>query len=566
MTSKNWASRVAVLGTVVALGVAVSFFGSSSAKHTSGAKAEVTSSNSSEVSISDEYGVPWNCQFNPYVASDEFASFGPVYEELVYVNSLENGKTTPWLATAWSWSNNDRTLAFTIRNGVKWSDGQPFSAKDVLFTFNMLKKNPSMDLNSDWSVLSSVVQKGSNQVVFNFKTAAVPYFYYIADQTPIAPQHLWASVKDPVTYLDHDPIGTGGYTMSGCSSANIQYKKNDNYWQHGLPKIETVNFPSYLSNNSANADLKSGIDQWGSQFIPNIKPFYLNANPKYYNYWFEPVYNVNVFINLTNPILSNVAVRQAMAYAINRPQVSKIGEYGYEPGSNQTDIVKPTFSSWYDSSLASQYGNAYAYNPSKAISILIKAGFKRGGNGIFEKGGKPLAFTIINNGGFSDWVAAVNVLQSDLKAVGIQLTPDNLADTTFLDDIYTGHYQLAYDWDSGGPSPYYELRALLLSANSAPIGTSAASNWERYSSKSTDLLIAQYAATTSSTVQHNVVDQLEKVMLSQVPVIPVTEAVDWYQYDTQNIGGWVTQSDPYAQPAQYAVPDWGVVLLHLYAK
>ena len=64
----------------------------------------------------------------------------------------------------------------------------------------------------------------------------------------------------------------------------------------------------------------------------------------------------------------------------------------------------------------------------------------------------------------------------------------------------------------------------------------------------------------------SVIDELQKVMLADVPVIPVTEAVDWYQYDTKSIGGWVTPSDPYAQPDQYAVPDWGVVLLHLYKK
>ena len=153
----------------------------------------------------------------------------------------------------------------------------------------------------------------------------------------------------------------------------------------------------------------------------------------------------------------------------------------------------------------------------------------------------------------------MNVIQSELKAVGIQVTPDNLSNTTFLSDVDDGHFQLAYDWDSSGPGPYYELRQLLYSPNTAPIGTAAASNFERYSSKSTDALIDQYAATTNSAVQHKVVDQLEQVMLSDVPVIPVTEQVDWYQYDTQYIGGWVTSSNPYAQPAQYIWPDWGVV-------
>jgi peptide/nickel transport system substrate-binding protein len=551
----KWALQIAVLGTVIAM----------SAAACGGTSSNTTSSSGGTVSISDEYGITWSCEFNPYNATVNFDSFGPVYEELVYVDSLKDGATTPWLATKWAWSNNDRTLTFTIRNGVKWTDGKPFSANDVLFTFNLLKKYPALDLNSDWSVLSSVSLSGSDEVVFNFKTAAVPYFYYIADETPIVPEHIWSRIGNPVTYLDKTPVGTGPYTMSSCSPANIQYKKNPNYWQPGLPKIETVNFPSYLNNNTANADLRNGTDQWGSQFIPSIKSYYIDANPKYYHYWFEPVYNVMIWPNLTDPQLT-LPVREAISYAINRAEVSKIGEFGYEPASNQTDIVKPTFSNWYDSTAAAQYGNAYSYDPSKAISILTAAGYLRGSSGIFAKNGKSLSFTIINNGGFSDWVASVAVIQSELKAVGIQITPDNLSNTTFDTDIYTGDYQLAYDWDSGGPTPYYELRAILYSPNTAPIGKTAPSNYERYSNASTDALIEQYASTTSSTVQHQVVDELEQVMLSDVPVIPVTEAVDWYQYDTQHIGGWVTPSNPYAQPNQYAVPDWGVFLLHLYEK
>jgi peptide/nickel transport system substrate-binding protein len=561
VTSVKWARWLIVLGITVPLSSATI-----TSTPTTVAAAASSNSGANSVNIADYYGEPWNCQFNPYNASDEFDSFGPVYEELVYENSLKNGATTPWLATSWAWSNNGKTLTFTIRQGVTWTDGRPFSANDVLFTFDLLKKNPGLDLNSDWSVLTSVALKGSDQVVFDFNTAAVPYFYYIADQTPIVPAHIWSGIKAPVTFLDPHPVGTGPYVMSSCSGANIQYTKNARYWQPGLPKIQTVNFPSYLSNTSANEDLRSGADQWGSQFVPNIQRYYIANNPKYYHYWFAPVYNVLVWINLTNPVLSDVAVREAMAYAIDRPQVSKIGEYGYEPPSNQTDIVEPTFASWYDASLASKYGDAYAYNPSKAISILEHAGYKKGGNGIFEKDGKPLSFTIIDNGGFSDWVASINLVQSELRAVGIQITPDNLSNATFLSDVEDGHFQLAYDWDSSGPGPYYELRQLLYSPNTAPIGTAAASNFERYSSKSTDALIEQYAATTNSAVQHRVVDELEQVMLSDVPVIPVTEEVDWYQYDTQDIGGWVTSSNPYAQPAQYIWPDWGVVLLHLYYK
>jgi peptide/nickel transport system substrate-binding protein len=261
-------------------------------------------------------------------------------------------------------------------------------------------------------------------------------------------------------------------------------------------------------------------------------------------------------------LLKNVAVRRAMAYAIDRAKASRIGEYGYEPPANQTGIVTPTFKSWLDKKLAKKF----SYDPAKAKSILTKAGFKMK-NGVFEKNGKPLSFTMINIGGYSDWVAAAQLVENDLKAAGIKVTPQNLSSTTYDADVYSGKYQLAYDGnEAGGPSPYYELRQELYGPNSAPIGKSAASNWERYHNKKVDKLINQYAATTSSKKQHAIVDQLEAAMVRDVPIIPVTEGVDWYQYNTSQLTGWVTPKNPFAKPAAYEVPDWGVMLLHLRPK
>ncbi|HZQ80629.1 MAG TPA: ABC transporter substrate-binding protein [Gaiellaceae bacterium] len=513
----------------------------------------------SSVTISNESGTTWTCGFNPYNGSVLGLSFGTVYEELVYVNALQSAKATPWLASAYKWSNGNKTLTFTIRKGVRWSDGTPFTAADVVFSFDLLKKHPALDLNADWSVLKSVAQKGS-QVVFNFKTSAVPYFYYIAGQTPIVPKHIWASVGNPVTYNDPHPIGTGPYTMSKCSPQVITYQKNASYWQKGLPKIDTVYYPSFTSNDPANQELADDTAQWGSQFIPNIKGYYLSKSPDHH-IWFPPVANVSIFINLTNPQLA-LPVRQAMAYAIDRSRVSQIGEYGYEPPANQTGIVTPTYKSWLPASLKGQY----AYNPAKAKAILTKAGYKMSGGVFKSPSGKSLSFSIINIGGYSDWVASVQVIQQELKAVGIEITPQNLSGTTYDADLYAGKFQLAYGAETGGPAPYYELRQLLFSKNSAPIGQTASSNWERFSSKQVDSWINAYGATTSAATQHSLVTKLAGVMTSQVPAIPVTEEVDWYQYSTKSITGWPTPSNPFAQPAAYSTPDIGVTLLHLRPK
>ena len=548
--------RISLVGPLVlAMGLtAVSTTANASVRNPSAASGTLT--------ISNESGELWPCSFNPYNPAVWGQSVGFVYEPLVFVDSLENGKTTPWLASSYAWSDGNKVLTFTIRKGVKWSDGVPMTAADVVFTFALLKANPALDLNAVWTVLKSVTQSGDN-VVLTFKSTAVPYFYYVADQIDVLPQHIWASIKDPVTYADASPVGTGPYTVSQCSGQNISYSANATYWQPGLPKVKTIEYPAFTSNDPANEELATGVAQLGAQFIPNIKAFYTSKSPNYH-YWFPPIANVSMFINLTVAPLNDLAVRQAIAYGVDRSRVSAIGEYGYEPPSNQAAIATPTFSSWLDTSLLSKYN--YSYNPAKAISVLEKDGYKKGSDGLFAKDGKELSFTIINVGGNSDWVAAVQVIASELAQVGIKISPDNLSGTYFDNDIYTGKYQLAYNYEAGGPSPYYELRQLLYSGNTAPIGKLASTNWERYINPSTDKLIDEYAATTSTAVQHSIVDQLEQVMLSDVPVIPMTEEVDWYQYNTAAFSGWVTPQNPYAQPAIYILPDDEVLLLHLTPK
>ena len=554
--------RLKLIGVVIASVLLAAACGTSSSSQ--GNSSGNASGPSGVLTIDNEAGQAWTCDFNPFNLSYIGLSLGPVYEPLVFVNTLQSAKESPWLATKWTWSNGNKTVTFTIRNGVKWQDGKPMTAADVVYTFNLLKQHKVLDINSVWSVLSSVTQAGSNQVVMNFKTQAVPYFYYIADQVPIVAQHVWSKISNPVTYPDKNPVGTGAFKVSTktCTPQNMAYKANPHYWQAGQPKVATVNYPAFLTNDTANTYLANGQAQWGSQFIPNIKKFYLSRSPNYH-YWFPPVANVSLFINLKNPILKNAAVRQAMAYAISRQRVSTIGEYGYEPASNQTGIVTPTFNTWLNSSAAAQFGNNYAYNPAKATSILKAAGFTKGSDGIMAKGGQKLSFSVINNGGYSDWVASVNVIKQNLAAVGIQVTPQNLSAPAYQSRLYGGQYELGYGSETGGPTPYFELRQWLYSANSAPIGTAAGSNWERYSSPATDALLNQYGATTSAATQHSIVNQLQQVMLKEVPVIPITESVDWFQYDTGSFSGWVTEGNPYAQPAAYNYPDWGQQMLRL---
>jgi peptide/nickel transport system substrate-binding protein len=550
-------SRFRVIAVVAAVGL-LAVACSSSGKSSSGNGGTPGGT----LTISNEQGGLWTCGFNPFNPAVQFLSVGPVYEPLVFVNALKSGATSPWLASKYEWSTDNKSLTFTIRDGVKWSDGQPLTANDVVYTFQLMKQHPSLDLNSVWSVLSDVVLKGSNQVVMTFKQSAVPYFYYVADQVGIVPQHIWSKIPgDPAAYVDNPPVGSGAFKVQPCTPQNITYVRNDSYWQPGLPKVAKVLYPAYTSNDPANLDLATGKAQWGSQFIPNINTFYTNRSPNNH-YWFPPLTNVSVFINLKDPVLGAQVVRQAMAYAIDREKVAKVAEYGYQPAANQAGIVTPTYQSWLDTS---QQG--YSLDTNKTTSLLTSAGYHKGSDGIFvSPSGQRLSFGIINIGDYSDWVAAVHEIQVDLAKVGIEIKAQNLSSDDYNNRLYNGQFQLAYGDETGGPTPYYEFRQWLYSANSAPIGKPASTNYERYSNAQTDQLLDQYGATTDENTQHQIMNKLQTVLLQDVPLIPVTEGVDWYQYNTSKFSGWVTQDDPYAQPAAYSLPDWGQMLLHLQPK
>jgi peptide/nickel transport system substrate-binding protein len=561
--------RFKPITVMVAAGLVAAACGSSTTNNNGGGSTANTGKIGGKLVVDNESGSTWTCQFNPFNPAVNITSLGFIYEPLEFVNILQTNpdgspKVTPWLATESTWGPGFTTLTMTIRSGVKWSDGTPFTANDVLYTFNALKADPALDLNALWSVdsgpLTNVAVSGTDKVVFTFNTPAQTYFYYVADQTVIVPQHIWGSMNQSKldTYADTNPVGTGPYLMSNCAQNNIKYLRNTHYWQstpgHPVPQVAEVDYPAFLDNTPANLELAQGHAQWGAQYIPNIQSYYIAKDPTKRHYWFPPTLNVSLFPNLNNPLLGNVAVRQAISLAIDRGQVSQRGESGYEPAANQTGIVLPTYQSWYQKSQ-----DTVTYHPSQADQVLQTAGFTKGSNGIYQSAsGQQLSFTIKTISGYTDWDASLQVITQELAAAGIKVTVQDEDSAPYTNDTQNGTFQLAYgEMPVAGPGPYYELRQMLFSGN---IGST---NYSRYKSDSTDALLNQFSSATAAQ-QVQIVNQLSAVMVQDIPVIPVVEGVDWYQYDTTSFGGWPTQADPYAQPPVWATPDNGVVLTHLY--
>jgi peptide/nickel transport system substrate-binding protein len=372
------------------------------------------------------------------------------------------------------------------------------------------------------------------------------------------PKHIWdhgAPAVHPDTWPDPHPVGTGPFMVNPCSPNNIQYTANPTFWQKGRPYIQKVEYPAYLDNGPANLDLANGKAQWGSQFIPNIQRFYLSKSSNNHT-WSPPVTNVAIYPNLdpSHAATSKLAVRQAIAYALDRSQISKIGEGGQQPPANQTGIVTPTFDKYLDSAALAASGFDKP-NVAKAKQLMQSAGYSTS---------HPLKLSIITITGYTDWDASLTVIKQQLQPIGINLSVQDLAQQTFDSRLYRGDFDLAYYGETGGPTPYYELRRNLYSKNTAPLGTDAGSNYERYRNPAVDALFDKYA-TADDAGQVAIVKQIEQAMLRDVPVISTTEGVDWFQYNTAKIGGWPTEQNPYAQPSAFQVPDVEQVLLHIYS-
>jgi peptide/nickel transport system substrate-binding protein len=126
--------------------------------------------------------------YNPFLLTSRLSATEYMYERLMIVETY-SCEEIPWLATGYEWTD-PQTLVFDTRDGVKWTDGESFTAEDVAFTFNMLKEYPVLDLAGVWAYLDSVEATSDNQVTFSFNQPGASAFQMI-NGVPIVPEHIW---------------------------------------------------------------------------------------------------------------------------------------------------------------------------------------------------------------------------------------------------------------------------------------------------------------------------------------------------------------------------------------
>ena len=501
---------------------------------------------SSVLTIQGDAGDPTLTEnFNPY-STTQLGGTRLIYEPLEIPSSVD-GTYTPFLATGYTFTN-PTTLVYTLRDGVKWSDGKPFTAQDVVFTFDLLKKHAALDTTGVWSQLKSVTAgSDGSTVTMTFSKPNVPFAATVA-QVPIVPQHVWSSVSDPTKYTNTKPVGTGPFTLEKFAPTQYTLAKYAGYWQADKIAPTQVKFPAQSSNQSTNQlDVTSGKFDWAYNYLPNVEQTYV-SKAKTNTYWFPPGGTIGLYLNLTKPAYQDVNFRKGISYALDRDTIAKKAVNGYTTAASLSGLILPNLEKWLDPSLPDK--GMVDQSTDKATQAFQAAGYTLEG-GKLIKGGKQAELTISMPNNFSDLIAAATEVKTELAKVGVKVNLDEPQYAQYEQKIGSGTFDAAMGGFGGSGSPYTDFNNALNSSFAAPVNTATVNNFERYKSAEADQALATLAAATDEGAQKEATYKLENLMYDQLPLVPLYYGGSWGLFSTKNFTGWPSKDDPYMLPTTY---------------
>jgi peptide/nickel transport system substrate-binding protein len=470
---------------------------------------------------------------------------GLFYEPLLMFNNLKANTAYPWLATDFAWNADGTQITFTIRDGVKFSDGSPLTPADVAYTFQVEKDVPATNRNG-LPIASAAVQ-GSNQVVVNFTAPQFQNLYNVAGQTFVVKKAAYSASPDPSKFADPKPIGTGPYTLANFTAQGLQFKANPNYWG-GKPPVPEVDVPAYTSNDVALQQLSAGKIDYAGNFVSQIATSFVAKDPAHNKYWFPAINVTSLEFNVTTgpAALKDPAVRKAISAGFSRTTVAGQAEQGYEaPATSSSGLLLPNFSSVLP---AAQTNDLKPDADAATVtSLMTGAGYAKDSKGIWAKGGTEVSFGIEDPTAYTDYYQASQIMSTELKAVGFNATPDGVDANKWYADLAAGTFDTAIHWSTTGPSPYATYDAWLDPALAK--GPSRNGNYGDFENADATAALAAYAKAGTAQDAQNAVDALSKVMSDQVPVAPIMYSAGWYEYNTTNYSGWVDANNQYVDPS-----------------
>ncbi|MCZ7543886.1 MAG: ABC transporter substrate-binding protein [Anaerolineae bacterium] len=416
------------------------------------------------VAISSQIPDPTNLNlYAPGVSRSNTGLHQMIYEYFFYQN-LQTGEYIPWLAESYEYNDDFTAITVKLREGIKWSDGEPFTTEDVIFTYDTLLANPAMTWAAEVANnVASVEAVDELTVTFNLH-GPNPRYHLNREAFPavgiwggitILPKHVWEG-EDPLTFKSSDPIGTGAYTLTTASQSAMVYTRNDDWWGEDvfgiLPAPRVVSF-QYLGDptNVAFALAADEIDTPNIGIL-SLGPFQVvasrNANVSAWHgdapyAWLDPCPRPLMVQNATAPF-DDPQMRHAISLYIDRQAVVDLAYQGTTVPSwgvwPYYDGLQPYFDAVED--LIAEYRMG-EYDPAAADEIMTSLGYTKNADGIWASAdGEPVSIVYLANGSSTEEMGVGAVVVDQLQAAGFDVEFQALTDPVLGDTILRGQYTL----------------------------------------------------------------------------------------------------------------------------
>ena len=437
-----------------------------------------------------------------------------IVEALVDLDA--NGRPTPVLATGWTAAPDGRTVTFTLREGVAWHDGQPFTAADVQYTAIELWKKYLNYGTQLQQYLVAVDTPDPHTAVFRY-SRPMPLdllLRALCDLGYIAPRHVFEGSNVLDNPANNAPIGTGPYRFVQYERGQyIIAERNPTYWRKDLPYLDRIVWRVITDKSAAAASLESGQIQISTyNALPLADLNRLKTDPR-----FEVstrgleanAFNNTLEFNTRRKELSDVRVRRAIAHAINVPYF--IENFLYGQGKPATGPIPSSSTAFYPAGSTPPY----PFDRKASETLLDEAGYKRGAGGIRF----PLKLVLINNG--EDVPLLGTFIQQSLGSVGIRVEIVQLDIAGALTTVYRDwNFDLATGWHQYRGDPAVSTTVWYRSGSPKGAPWTNQYGWQ---SDTVDALTDEAASEIDPAKRRALYAQWVEAVNAEIPVWMVTE-------------------------------------------
>jgi len=428
---------------------------------------------------------------NEITANNAFA-IDKVFEPLVAFDA--DGKIIPWLASEWTISEDGLTYAFTLRDGVTFSDGTELTAADVVFSLERhLTVGGPLPLDAP---IGSIVADGDTGVTITLTEAYTPFLAELSGfQNGIFPADFQGKSE---TDFFADPIGTGPFVVSEWDPAgDLTFAANENYWESGQPYIDTLVYKLIADDTQLTQQLKAGqinaIDEVNSADVESLKSS-ADITVETVGSWEIE----QMFMNTTNTYFGDRNVRRAIALALDRDGITQATTFGTAEVANS--LIPPTIAS-----SANDEGYALEFDVDAAKAELAKSAYPDG-----------FTATLLIASGNSLRAQEAQIIQESLSKIGITIEIESIDIAAFRARFF------AYDFDAmlnSGQSDYPDPDALV-SFQADPAGFSK-SYWTSYENPDVTALLDEGRTTADGADRDAIYLEIQKILAEDVPYIPL---------------------------------------------